>query len=212
MRTDFKMWFALFLSPSLSLCAYLISVYFVYFFLFVYLILYLSIFLPLSVSVSKSPTTCASFYFSTYVSIYPPVYPSIHLTFYQSVSNSLSLYLCIHLPVFPLSVSPPSGIILRRPESTATDRLTVYMLPFSSEVWAFLLASIPLAALTMHLATTPRQVLHRRLMSVFSQFGGGGKRLSASPLPPPLPATPIKVFITSASEVCAREYLHIIVV
>ncbi|XP_050688703.1 uncharacterized protein LOC126981542 isoform X2 [Eriocheir sinensis] len=93
-----------------------------------------------------------------------------------------------------------AGIILRRPESTATDRLTVYMLPFSSEVWAFLLASIPLAALTMHFATMPRQVLHRRLLRVFSQFGGGGQRLSASPSPSPLPDNPIKVFVTSASE------------
>ncbi|KAG0727110.1 Glutamate receptor ionotropic, kainate 4 [Chionoecetes opilio] len=96
-----------------------------------------------------------------------------------------------------------AGIIVRRPESTAKDRLTVYMLPFSSGVWAFLLVSIPVAALTMYLATLPRRHLNTRLLRFLAWLGGRGARKR---IQSPTPATPVKIFVTSASEnaTCTR--------
>ncbi|XP_045117991.1 uncharacterized protein LOC123508376 [Portunus trituberculatus] len=96
-----------------------------------------------------------------------------------------------------------AGIIVRRPESTAKDRLTVYMLPFSSGVWAFLLVSIPIASLAMYLATIPRRRLNRRLLRLLSAWRGYGSVRK----PSPVPSSPVKIFVTSASENATRTRL-----
>ncbi|MPC42010.1 hypothetical protein E2C01_035622 [Portunus trituberculatus] len=97
-------------------------------------------------------------------------------------------------PTLSLPSVSSSGIIVRRPESTAKDRLTVYMLPFSSGVWAFLLVSIPIASLAMYLATIPRRRLNRRLLRLLSAWRGYGSVRK----PSPVPSSPVKIFVTSA--------------
>ncbi|XP_042234767.1 uncharacterized protein LOC121874606 [Homarus americanus] len=56
-----------------------------------------------------------------------------------------------------------SGIIFKRPQKEARDLLTVYLLPFSTNVWICIAISIPVAAFTMYLTTRPRLSLRSLL-------------------------------------------------
>ncbi|KAK3876532.1 hypothetical protein Pcinc_018693 [Petrolisthes cinctipes] len=86
-----------------------------------------------------------------------------------------------------------AGIILKRPPSSVQDLLVIYLLPFSTSVWSCVLATVPAAALTITLATCPRQRLRQFL------FGS----CVPSPRQPPSynqkvkGRPPIKVFVTS---------------
>ncbi|XP_069993487.1 uncharacterized protein [Penaeus vannamei] len=93
-----------------------------------------------------------------------------------------------------LAVSFPSvstsyggaGIIYRRPQGLRDDLLAVFLLPFSKKVWFCIVASLPVVALAIQLATRPLSQL-RRFLPARHRAASRGRTpelgLSASPRP-----------------------------
>ncbi|XP_064115325.1 glutamate receptor ionotropic, kainate glr-3-like [Macrobrachium nipponense] len=56
-----------------------------------------------------------------------------------------------------------AGIIFRRPPEAAKDLLSVFLLPFSLQVWICVLVIMPVCAIALHLTMLPRKRLYNQL-------------------------------------------------
>lgn len=92
-------------------------------------------------------------------------------------------YLTVSFPDQTLTLP---GIIYRRPQGLRDDLLAVFLLPFSKKVWFCILASLPVVALAIHLATRPLAQLRQCLPARYRPTSRGraaGLGLSVSPRP-----------------------------
>lgn len=114
-----------------------------------------------------------------------------HMTFFQEQDFEFRLLNEQHvlLKPFPqLCDGAPAlpGIIYRRPQGLRDDLLAVFLLPFSKKVWFCIVASLPVVALAIQLATRPLSQL-RRFLPARHRAASRGRTpelgLSASPRP-----------------------------